>query len=244
MMPSPFRIFIGWDAAQERAWNVAAHSARTLSSVPIQIHALVIDELRAVSLYTRPTRREGAGYWDEISDAPMATGHAISRFLVPYLCGYDGWALFTDGDVLFREDVAQIVALADPEKAVQVVQHDHQPIGNVKMDGQTQTRYARKNWSSVMLFNCGHPANSALTLELVNTIPGRDLHRFCWLSDALIGALSARWNVLIGEQAHSDPAIAHFTLGVPDVQGYDKQPFADEWFATALACGHAVGVRA
>src|SRR6185295_5915521 len=148
------------------------------------------------------------------------------------------------GDVLFREDVARLFALADDRMAVQVVQHDHYPMDRIKMDGQVQTRYYRKNWSSVLLFNCGHPANQALTVELVNTVPGRDLHRFCWLSDDLIGALPATWNVLIGEQAPGAAAIAHFTLGVPDLPGYETQPYADEWYAAARACGYRLEAQA
>jgi len=108
----------------------------------------------------------------------------------------------------------------------------------VKMDGQAQTKYARKNWSSMMLFNCDHPANKALTHELVNSVPGRDLHRFCWLTDDLIGALPPRCNVPIGEEVNVDPAIAHFTLGTPDLPGYAHAPYADEWHATARAMGY------
>jgi hypothetical protein len=100
------------------------------------------------------------------------------------------------------------------------------------MDGQIQTAYARKNWSSVCVFNCDHPANRALTVDLVNTLPGRDLHRFCWLADNEIGALDPKWNWLAGHSdAAIDPAIVHFTDGVPSMPGYEDAPFADEWFA-------------
>lgn len=237
----PFRVFFGWDVAQMRACAVAQWSARRHTSVPIDCHRVALPELIASGLYYRPTRYPselGMSYWDEISDAPMSTGHAIARFLVPMLCGHEGWALFTDGDVLFRASVGALFALADPQYAVQVVQHQHEPTATAKMDGQIQTRYPRKNWSSVMLFNCAHPANRFLTVEMVNTVPGRDLHRFCWLADALIGALPAEWNVLIGDESHPNPAIAHFTRGVPDMAGYEHQPYADEWYATAKTCGY------
>ena len=239
-MMAPLKVFIGWDVREMRAWNVAQMSLKSRASVAVDVQRIVMSSLGARGLYTRPTREEpNGGYWDVISEAPMSTGHAIARFLVPHLCEYDGWALFTDGDVLFRDDVAKLFALADPENAVQVVQHQYAPLDTVKMDGQTQTRYQRKNWSSVMLFHCGHPANRALTVELVNSVPGRDLHRFCWLSDDLIGALPARWNLLVG---HSpvDPsaAVVHFTTGVPDMPGYEHCPYADEWYATARGCGY------
>jgi len=229
-------VFIGWDESQIRAWTVAAWSLTNHSPSHIP-KKLRLPLLQTKGIYTRPTERRGAGYWDVISEAPMSTGHAIARFLVPALCGYHGWALFTDGDVLFRDDIDRLFALADGSKAIQVVQHQHEPCATVKMIGQAQTVYARKNWSSVILFNCEHPANRALTVELVNTVPGRDLHRFCWLTDDLIGALPARWNVLIGEEQNEDPAICHFTLGVPDMSGYEYQPFADEWYAAAEQAG-------
>jgi hypothetical protein len=229
------KVFIGWDAHQDRACRVAAKSLVDCTRSPIELKRISREELTVLGLYHRPTRVEGAGLWDVISEAPMSTGHAIARFLVPFLCGYDGWALFTDGDVLFRADVAELFALADPRYAVQVVQHQHVPSQTVKMEGQTQTRYFRKNWSSVILWNAGHPANRAVSRELVNTVPGRDLHRFCWLEDELIGALPSRWNVLIGEQTDPDPAICHFTLGVPDMPGYEDQPYADEWRAVDAA---------
>ncbi len=234
----PYRIFLGWDATQLRAWNVAAYSAQQRAWSRLDIDRIALPTLQAQGLYRRPTRTLDPGYWDEISQAPMSTGHAIARFLVPAICEYAGWALFADGDVLFRADVAELFALADVSKAVQVVQHHHDPRKAVKMTGHAQTTYARKNWSSVVLFHCGHPANRALTVDLVNTVPGRDLHRFCWLTDDLVGALPSRWNVLIGEEVDLDPAIAHFTLGLPDMPGYAHQPYADEWYTTAGAAGY------
>lgn len=237
----PYRLWIGWDALQMQACVVAQMSAQARSGGSLDVRRLALPELVAKGLYSRPTvypTSKDPGYFDEISQAPMSTSHAIARFLVPALCGYEGWALFTDGDMLFRQDVRDLFALADDTKAVQVVQHTHAPIDTAKMEGQIQTRYARKNWSSVVLWNCGHPANQALTVDLVNTVPGRDLHRFCWLDDALIGALPASWNVLIGEESHPDPAICHFTLGTPLMAGYEQQPFADEWFQVAKACGY------
>jgi len=166
-----------------------------------------------------------------ISDAPCATEFSNSRFLVPHLAG-SGWALFMDCDMLVRGNIRELFDLCDPEKAVMVVKHNHQPPEGVKMDGQMQTRYARKNWSSVIAFNCDHPANKALALEMVNVLPGRDLHRFCWLEDDLIGELPVEWNWLAG---HSDPAvdpkIVHHTEGSPCLPGYEDAPFADEWRA-------------
>jgi hypothetical protein len=234
----PYTVYLGWDAAQMRAWCVASFSLRQRARVALDVQRVAMPMLQARGLYTRPTETRDRGYWDVISEAPMSTGHAIARFLVPRLCGYEGLALFADGDVLFRADVADVFALADPTKAIQVVQHRHDPQQAMKMEGHAQTTYTRKNWSSVILWNAGHPANRALTVELVNTVPGRDLHRFCWLPDDLIGALPSRWNVLIGEESDPATAIAHFTLGVPDMPGYEHQSYADEWYAAAKAAGY------
>jgi hypothetical protein len=233
-----FRVFLGWDASQMRAWNVAQFSLRTKASVEVDVRRIAMPALRAAGLYRRPTQVTEHGYWDEISGAPMSTGHAIARFLVPALCEYKGWALFTDGDVLFRADVGDLFALADPTKAIQVVQHAHDPRERVKMEGHAQTTYARKNWSSVILWNCGHPSNQKLTVDLVNRVPGRDLHRFCWLDDSEIGALPARWNVLIGTEADPDPALVHFTEGLPDMAGYEHCAFAEDWYAVARGAGY------
>lgn len=243
MRPTPpYRLFIGWDAAEMRACNVAQFTARARCSAELEIRRIAMSNLQAQGLYRRPTGMLERGYWDEISDAPMATGHAIARFLVPALCNYEGWALFTDGDVIFRHDLSALFALADPSFAVQCVHHQHAPTATVKMEGQAQTVYARKNWSSVLLFNCAHPANRALTVELVNTVPGRDLHRFCWLDDALIGELPPSWNWLEGYSAPiPDPSIVHFTAGVPDMPGYEHVAFSDEWYAAARGCGIRLG---
>ncbi|MEO8678160.1 MAG: hypothetical protein ABI665_03885 [Vicinamibacterales bacterium] len=243
MMPaSPFKVYVGWDADQIRASRVAEDSLHVRATTRHAVRPLVLAQLVRSALYTRPTvypTIEHPSYWDEISQAPMSTGHAISRFLVPALCQNKGWALFTDGDVLFRRDVAELFALADESKAVQVVQHDYQPPEHEKMEGQTQTRYFRKNWSSVCLWHCEHPANKALTIELVNSVPGRDLHRFCWLDDDLIGALPPEWNWLVGHSsADIDPALVHFSEGVPDMNGYEHCPYSDEWYAQAKASNY------
>lgn len=228
-------IFIGWDPREAAAYAVARQSVQRRLSQPIPIRGLVREDLVAAGLYTRPTvlapGRTGRVLWDVISDAPMSTEHANARFLVPHLAG-QGWAMFMDGDVLVRDDLVALFDRLDPRFALYCVQHRFEPEAGTKMDGQIQTRYARKNWSSVMVFNCDHPANAALTVELVNTVPGRDLHRFCWLADHLIGDLSPAFNFLVGHTpADVDPKLAHFTDGVPDMPGYEDVAYADEWRA-------------
>jgi lipopolysaccharide biosynthesis glycosyltransferase len=167
--------------------------------------------------------------WDVISDAPMSTQHANARFLVPHLA-VTGWALFMDGDVLVRGNLARIFDDLDPSKAIYCVKHAHMPPAGVKMDGQEQTRYVRKNWSSVVIWNCEHASNRALSVDAVNSLAGRDLHRFVWLEDEEIGELDPKWNWLVRQSpAFEAPQIVHFTEGTPDMPGYADDPYADEW---------------
>lgn len=229
-MHKSLQIFVGYDPREAEAYSVARESIRARSTQPVKIRGVVLDDLKAKGLYRRPTERRNEKLWDSISEAPMSTEFAISRFLVPHLAGSQGWAVFLDCDVFCRTNLVRILDHADPAKAVMVVKHDYAPSSTVKMDGQEQTRYARKNWSSVMLFNLEHVSNVNLTVDLINSVPGRDLHRFCWLKDDEIGELPPEWNFLVG---HTDPSInpkiVHFTEGGPWLPGYENVPFADEW---------------
>lgn len=228
------QVFIGFDRREAAAYAVAANSARRRLTAPIPIHAIELEAMRDLGLYRRPTSRgETTGVlFDEISQAPMSTEFALTRFLTPILANRRGWAVFMDSDVLVRGNLARLFEEADSSKAVQVVKHRQEVApGEVKMDGQPQLAYARKNWSSVMLFNCGHPALDALSVALVNTARGLDLHQFAWLDDELIGDLHPEWNWLVGhsDSAVVDPQIVHFTDGFPLMPGYERQPYADEW---------------
>lgn len=232
-------VFIGSDPAEARAVDVAEyslfrHAARsTVRSTRLSMQSLM-------GRYTRPTSTMANGQlWDDISGAPMSTSHAIARFFVPLLCDYSGWALFTDGDVLFREDVHLLFALRQDQYAVMTVQHPPLLDEGQKKAGHIQQAYPRKNWSSVMLINCGHLANRALKAGLLNTWPGRDLHAFTWLGEHEIGALPARWNYLVGvNPPDPNPAIVHYTLGTPDLDGHQQDPFASEWRTAARVAGY------
>lgn len=205
------KIYIGHDGREQAAYDVAV---RTLSKhSQIEPEPLSTERLAERGLLRRAVDRRGQMY-DLPSNAPCATDFAISRFLTPILA-QAGWALFVDCDVVFMADPAELLAIADPSKAVMVVKHD-QAGGGFKMDGQVQTTYSRKNWSSVMLFNCDHRANRRLSLTDVNERPGRDLHAFYWLADSEIGELPSEWNWLVNvEPKPVVPKIAHFTNGGP-----------------------------
>lgn len=222
-------IYVGFDPREAAAYAVARYSIERHLTRSMMIHGLVLSDLVSKGLYTRPMEWRGKVMWDKISDAPMSTDHANARFLVPHLAKY-GWALFMDGDMLVRGDLSEVFENLDDRKAVYCVQHKHEPLKATKMDGQLQTLYARKNWSSFVLFNCGHHHNNILTPEYVNALPGRDLHRFCWLYDEEIGALDPKWNFLVGHSdPEIDPAVVHFTSGTPDMPGYENVPYADHW---------------
>jgi len=223
------RIYIGWDSSEQEAYRVAVKSLKKHSK--IEPEPLVASRLQASGLLRRTVDARGQMY-DLPSNAPCSTEFASSRFLVPMLC-QAGWALFTDCDVVFMCDPSEMMAYADKSKAVVVVKHHHVGSG-VKMGGMVQTDYSRKNWSSVMLFNCDHPANQRLTVNDVNERPGRDLHRLYWLHDCEIGEMPAEWNWLVNVQPKpSNPKVAHFTNGGPWIDGWAPQPHDDLWLEAA-----------
>ena len=222
----PLRIFIGWDPRETQAYAVCYNSILEHASQPVKIEPLVLADLEQAGLYRRPKIvKEGGQLWDVISDAPMSTEVSLTRFLVPHLAGHKGWALFVDCDFLFRRDVAELFQWATDDHAVMVVKHCHVPAEAIKMDGRQQTSYWRKNWSSLMLWNCGHQAVKELTVDRVNLWTGKALHGFAWLQDHQIGELPGEWNWL----SLKNPAAVHFTEGVPDMPGYENVAFADEY---------------
>lgn len=224
------KAYIGWDSREVPAYQVAEKSLRRRTTVPVDVTPLKVEQLAAQGLLRRPTDTRGHRY-DLPSNAPASTEFAISRFLVPLLA-QTGWALFTDCDVVFLGDVAELLDLADPQYAVMCVKHTNEwKNPTMKMDGQIQTAYPRKNWSSVMLWNCDHPANRRLSLVDINERRGFDLHGLYWLHDAEIGTLPREWNWLVNvEPMPADPKIAHFTLGGPFTPGWQGAPHDDIWY--------------
>jgi hypothetical protein len=210
------RIFIGFDPRESVAFSVLSHSIHSRSSEPVCIAPLMLSQLRGIH------RRE--------RHALQSTDFSFSRFLAPHLSGYSGWSLFMDCDMLMLDDVAALWAMRDERYAVQVVKHDHVPKETTKFLDQPQTRYEKKNWSSVVLFN--NERCRALTPEYINHASGLELHQFKWLGDdSLIGELPHRWNHLVGYHDH-DPgaALVHYTIGGPYFPQYEHCPFSREWF--------------
>ena len=225
-------IWIGHEPREQDAFEVAARSIAGHAKEPIPTFAVSLDVLQRRGLYTRATEHREGRLWDVVSGAPMSTEFAISRFFVPLLAGPEAeWAVFMDCDVLLRTDIAELFELADPAKAIQVVKHNQRPTETVKMDGQVQTAYPRKNWSSVILWNLRHPAHQTLTPAKLNAWAGRALHGFHWLADEFIGDLPAEWNHLVGvEPPNPGAKLVHFTLGTPSMDGYADCEFASEWW--------------
>jgi hypothetical protein len=224
MILPPHRVFFGYDSRAPRAFQVCERSARKHASIPLDIRRLDLGELREAGIYTRAHELREGRLWDLLSEQPMSTEFTLTRFLVPYLAGYAGWALYADCDFLWRADLAELFALADERCALMVVKHQYLAQRGPKMNGQTNVLYLRKNWSSLMLFNCGHPSNRRLTPALVNEWHRDQLHAFQWLHDWEIGALPFEWNWL---DLH--PKAVHFTNGTPDLPGYEGAAYADEW---------------
>jgi hypothetical protein len=211
----PVRVFIGYDPREAVAFSVLAHSINRRASLPVSITPLMLEQLKAI--YHRERH-------------PLqSTDFSFTRFLVPFLCGYQGWALFMDCDMLMVDDIASLWALRDDNFAVQVVKHNHVPREQVKFLNAAQTRYEKKNWSSVMLFNCAKCA--ALTPEMVNTASGLELHQFKWLNDdALIGEIPHRWNHLVGyDPTGAEVSNLHYTQGGPYFDGFRDCDYADDW---------------
>jgi len=215
--PSTLDIYIGYDPGEIVAFHALCQSILERSSKPVRLTPINLANLKSVFHRER---------------LPLqSTEFSFSRFLTPYLSGYSGWSLFMDCDMLVRADIADLFDLRDDRYAVQLCQHEYSPRDDVKFLQNIQSRYAKKNWSSVVLFN--NDRCRALTPEYVNTASGLDLHQFRWLaSEDEIGGLPLEWNWLVGEYPMNEAArIAHFTRGGPYFTEYRGSDYATEWLA-------------
>jgi lipopolysaccharide biosynthesis glycosyltransferase len=215
-----FPVYIGYDTREDIAYRVCEYSIYK-NSPSADVKSLKQSQLKRDGLYTRGI------------DPLSSTEFTFTRFMVPILTNYQGWALFCDCDIVWDCDIAELFKLADPTKAVMVVKHDHKPTSTTKMDGKEQTQYPRKNWSSVILWNCEHPSNQKLTIEDVNTKDGAYLHRFQWLHDHEIGELPAKYNFLVGWNKEAEvgpPKAYHWTEGGPWFDKYKDCEYKDIWY--------------
>ena len=211
-------IYIGYDPRESVAFYTLAHSILRRASIPVSIAPLMQSQLKGLYRRSRgPTE---------------STEFSLTRFLVPALSEFRGWSIFMDCDMLCRADIAELAREIErqPDKAVLVCQHDYVPKTQRKFLGHVQTKYPRKNWSSLMLFN--NARCRSLSADYVNSASGLELHRFAWIEDAAIGALPLEWNWLVGEYDYNAAAkIVHYTIGGPYFEAYRGCDYAAEWFA-------------
>ncbi len=213
-------FFIGYDSKEDIAYRVCKYSLLKRASTNVKVFSLKLDELISKNLYTRTI------------DPLASTQFTYSRFLVPKLMNYNGWAVFCDCDFIFLDDVKNLLLNLDKSKAVYCVKHDYSPTEKHKMDGQKQTIYPRKNWSSLIIFNCSHESTKKLTTETVNSETGAYLHQFKWCKDEEIGQLDERWNWLEGwtsKHNNDRPFAVHFTRGGPWFSEWQDVEYAKEW---------------
>ncbi|MBK92820.1 MAG: glycosyltransferase [Rickettsiales bacterium] len=215
------KVFVGYDPREDIAYQVCKHSIARRNK-DVLVRPLIQKELREAGWYTRPI------------DPLSSTEFTFTRFLIPELCDYKGWALFMDCDMILLTDIQELFDQADDKYAVMCVHHDYTPREGMKMDGQKQVLYPRKNWSSVMLFNCGHPSNKQINSSVVNNIEitGKYLHRFSWLKDSEVGQLSHEWNWLTDwykEPEDGKPKLLHYTEGGPWFENYRDCDYHKEW---------------
>jgi hypothetical protein len=223
------RICIGFDPREAVAYHVCAnsvirHASQSVAFIPLALGVL-------------------SGYTEKHTDG--SNQFIYSRFLVPHLMDYQGWAIFIDGDMVVRDDITHLWDLRDEGKAVLVVQHDYRTRASTKYLGARNDDYPRKNWSSVILWNCAHPDNRRLTPAFVEAATGATLHRFSWLADASIGALPVEWNWLPDEFGANPAAkLLHWTLGTPSFREYAEAVMAGEWHRERILMDHCEQRRA
>lgn len=216
------RLFVGYDPREAAAYHVFCQSVIDHASEPVSITPLAQNHLRNFD-----GQRDGTNQF------------IFSRYLVPYLCGYQGWAIFCDGDMVCRDDIANLWDLRDDRHAVMVAQHTYQTRHPTKYVGSPlesrNVNYPRKNWSSVVLWNCAHPSNRVLTPQFIDEAQGAAVHRFSWLDDEEIGELPLIWNWLVDEyERNPDARLLHYTLGIPAFEYYEAAADSRDWHRTLL----------
>lgn len=214
-------IYVGFDPREEVGYHTFCASVIHHASCPVAFTPLHQDMLR----------QEWSGGHRDGSNA-----FAYTRFLVPHIQLFQGWAMFCDGaDMVMRADIAELWEHRDLYAAVQVVKHEYQtkhPRKYVGTQMEADNRdYPRKNWSSVMLINCSHYAWRQMTPGRVSHLTGAELHGFEWVGDQYLKALPAEWNWLVDEYGpNADAKLLHWTAGIPGFSHYFDAPMAEEWY--------------
>ena len=216
-MTEAIKIVIGFDQRESIAYHTFSQSIIEKTSWPVILIPLVMNALN--------------GYKETHKD--LSNDFIYSRFLTPHLNNFHGWAIFADGDMICQADIKELWDLRDESKALLVVKHDYQTKAHKKYLGNINENYPRKNWSSVILWNCAHPKHKILTPEFIASQTGKYLHRFSWLDDSDIGELPKEWNWLAIEYPENKNAkLIHYTLGTPCFKEYKNTEMADIWYET------------
>src|SRR5688572_11351833 len=213
-------IYCGYDAREAAGYATFCQSVLERSSMPVSFIPLHGPMLKG---------------FDGQKDGSNA--FIYSRFLIPYLQNYRGWAIFADAsDMVCLDDIAKLWELREQfifNKAIAVVKHDYKTKFPRKYIGTPMEAdnadYPGKNRSSLILWNCEHFANRRLTPEFVAESPGSFLHRFQWCAEEQIGELPQEWNALAMEHDISAASLVHFTLGSPGFNHYKHCDGADHW---------------
>lgn len=209
-------IFVGYDPREAAAFHACASSIISNTTKPVSITPLALNMLPEYN----ETHTDGSNDF------------SYSRFLVPHLTNYYGWAIFIDGDMIVKGDLSELWDMRKYNNAVHVVKHDYLTKATTKYLGSKNENYPRKNWSSVVLWNCAAPENRILTPGFIEKMSGQYLHRFTWIANHKIGDLPKEWNWLCDEYGENpDAKLIHYTLGVPGFPEYKDTPMADNWFA-------------
>lgn len=210
-------VFIGYDTRESIAFHVCAQSIIEKASRPISIIPLALNMLNSYNEH----HKDGSNSF------------IYSRFLVPHLQNYQGWAIYIDGDMIIRDDIAKLFSLRNNNYALMVAKHDYETKFVDKYLGSKNENYPRKNWSSVMLWNCGHDSNKTLTPDYIETATGSMLHRFSHLKDESIGEIPKLWNWLAEEYEENNLAqLIHYTLGAPCFNDYKDCSMSGLWWDT------------
>jgi lipopolysaccharide biosynthesis glycosyltransferase len=207
-------LVVGYDEREAIAYHVFCQTVIERATQPVQFLPLNPQSL--------------AGYTERHTDGSNV--FIYTRFLTPHLMDYKGWAIFADGDMVCNADISELWRLRDPSKAVMVVKHDYRTKAQTKYLGNRNENYPRKNWSSVILWNCEHPGNRQLTPSFVESKDGAFLHRFKWLDDDNIGEIPKEWNWLAIEyEPRDDVKLIHYTLGTPCFRDYRNCDMSEKW---------------
>jgi lipopolysaccharide biosynthesis glycosyltransferase len=221
------RITIGFDQRESVAYHTFCQSILEKTSEPVSFTPLVLSSFKNY----KETHTDGSNSF------------IYSRFLTPHLFHFDGWAIFADGDMICADDIANLWLLRDESKAVMVVKHDYKTKAHGKYLGNKNEDYPRKNWSSVILWNCSHPKHKILTPDFVMKQTGAFLHRFTWLDDADIGEIPKEWNWLVTEYPDNyDAKLLHYTLGTPCFKDYANSEMSDVWHQVHNRINDGMGV--